>query len=57
MKELVYLLHLRKEKINGDEAFDSRLRALSFPIKNVDVDKPSKYLDEDVTKDESYDEP
>ena len=56
-KELVYLLQLHEEKMMGDNALDSGLRALRSPIEKVDVEKPLKDLDEDFTKNESYDEP
>ena len=46
-----------RRKLIGDETLDSGLLALRSPIENMDVEKPSKDLDEDVTKDESYDEP
>ena len=56
-KELGYLLQLHEEKMMGDKALDSGLRALRSPVEKVDVEKPLKDLDEDVTKNELYDEP
>ena len=57
IKALVYVLQLQEEKMISDEALDSGLLALRSSIEIIDIEKPSKDLDEDVTKDKLYHEP
>ena len=47
----------RRKDDRYDDALDSEWPSLRSLIENMDVEKPSKDLDVNVTKDESYGEP